>query len=261
VHVGKWKILETGLFPDSFLLRKAGGAEPGQQISKGSSYGSFGKSDGKAPTALEEGKKDFIEIAALGTGASGVVSEAVHIPTLTIVALKMLPVYNQEKRRHVARELGVLYKNLAELKLIDETLHSISADDNSSDFKHPSDTTPGLRKPACENILSLYNAFADPKSGMINLVIEYMDGGSLEDLVRQGGCKDEQVLADIARQTLSGLSFLHRHKNVHRDIKPANILCSSNGVIKIADFGISKALDKTNGFANSFVGTICYMAP
>jgi len=57
------------------------------------------------------------------------------------------------------------------------------------------------------------------------------------------------------------LQFLHSNKLIHRDIKPANILCSSEGFIKIADFGISKALDKTAGFANSFVGTVCYMSP
>eukprot|EP01035_Chromulina_nebulosa_P026484 gene26484-34677_t len=68
------------------------------------------------------GKSDFIEIGTLGSGASGVVSEAVHVPTLTIVALKMLPVYNQEKRQHVSRELAVLYKNLAVLQLVDDSL-------------------------------------------------------------------------------------------------------------------------------------------
>jgi serine/threonine protein kinase len=80
-------------------------------------------------------------------------------------------------------------------------------------------------------------------------------------LESQGGCQDEAVLADIAFQALSGVHYLHMNKNVHRDIKPANILCSSTGVVKIADFGISKALDKTTGFANTFVGTVCYMSP
>ena len=61
------------------------------------------------------------------------VSEAVHVPTLTIVALKMLPVYNQEKRQHVSRELAVLYKNLAVLQLVDDSLttSSLSSDGNS----------------------------------------------------------------------------------------------------------------------------------
>lgn len=190
---------------------------------------------------------------------SGVVSEAIHLPTLTIVALKMLPVYNQEKRQHVSRELSVLYKNLSVLQLVDD---SLSTKTTSTDGKQRSkDEKDSSSKHKCDNILSLYNAFVDPKSGMINLVIEYMDGGSLEDLVKQGGCRDEQVLADIAYQTAKGLCFLHGNNNVHRDIKPANILCSSSGVIKIADFGISRALDKASAFTNSFVGTVCYMSP
>jgi hypothetical protein len=234
LHVGKLKILETGIHQD--------------KLSSFRDLDHFSRSINEKTTlpAIPGGKKEFLEIATLGMGASGVVSEAIHLPTLTIVALKMLPIYNQEKRRHVSRELAILYKNLADMHLINNTLDSQNRNGN---------------KQRCDNILSLYNAFIDPKSGLINLVIEYMDGGSLEDLVRQGGCKDEQVLADIARQTLNGLSFLHFNKSVHRDIKPANILCSSNGVIKIADFGISKVLDQSSGFANSFVGTVCYMSP
>ena len=54
-----------------------------------------------------------------------------------------------------------------------------------------------------------YVAFLDARNGMVNLVVEYMDGGSLEDLVSQGGCADEMVLADIAAQTCAGLAFLH----------------------------------------------------
>lgn len=204
-------------------------------------------------------KKDFIEIATLGSGASGVVSEAIHVPSLTIVALKMLPVYNHEKRLHVSRELNVLYKNLTEMRLIDDRLSH--EDEEQAVNSSNSGRSRNSGKARCPNVLSLYNAFKDPHSGMINLVVEYMDGGSLEDLVKQGGCQDERVIADIAFQTLNGLAYLHKNKNVHRDIKPANILCSSSGLIKIADFGISKALDKTTGFANSFVGTVSYMSP
>jgi serine/threonine protein kinase len=229
------------------------------------------------------GKKDFIEIGTLGSGTSGVVSEAIHVPSLTIVALKMLPDYNAEKRQHVSRELNVLYKNLTELQLINDTLSTDNKNNNTNKNHHenqneeeennintPSEknstrstttTTSTKSSRVCENILSLYNAFLDPKSGMINLVVEYMDGGSLEDLVKQGGCSDERVVADIAYQTINGLKFLHDNKHVHRDIKPANILCSSNGVIKIADFGISKALKNSFSFAKSFVGTVCYMSP
>jgi len=248
LHLGKLKVMETGIHQSARTLNTSG--------SSSSKLSGTGSSSRKAPLKLSaiSGKREFIEINALGAGASGVVVEAIHIPSLTIVALKMLPVYNKEKRKHVSRELEVLYKNLTELRLVDDSLYSDHHDDNSSSNNHRS-------LPSCRNIVSLYNAFIDPTSGLINLVIEYMDGGSLEDLVKQGGCTDERILADIAYQTCKGLSFLHDNKHVHRDIKPANILCSTSGHIKIADFGVAKALDNTSNFAHSFIGTVCYMSP
>jgi hypothetical protein len=233
VRFGELKILETGILAD---------------VNTSPIFDLPEMNTSKSLPALG-GKDDFMEIATLGSGASGVVCEAIHVPTMTLVALKMLPIYNQEKKLHVARELAILYKNLAELKLVDESLQESQNGDTPKDNF------------SCKNILSLYNAFVDPNSGMINLVIEYMDGGSLEDLVKKGGCRDEQVLSDISRQALNGLSFLHANNYIHRDIKPANILCSSSGAIKIADFGISKALDKSTGFTHSFIGTVCYMSP
>lgn len=197
---------------------------------------------------------DFLEIGALGTGASGVVVEALHIPTMTIVALKMLPIYSSEKRQQVSRELAVLYKNLSELSLVNQRL-SLNCVDGGGEAAGTTQSS------GCGNLLSMYNAFVDPRSGLVNLVIEYMDGGSLQDLVNYGGCQNEGVLRDIAGQTLEGLRFLHVNKSVHRDIKPANILCATTGQIKIADFGISKVMDGSQGFANSFVGTVCYMSP
>jgi serine/threonine protein kinase len=239
--------METGIHQSARALNTSGNSS--------SKLSGTGSSFRKAPLKLSaiSGKREFIEINALGAGASGVVVEAIHIPSLTIVALKMLPVYNKEKRKHVSRELEVLYKNLTELRLVDDSLYSDHHDDNSSNNNRPI--------PSCRNIVSLYNAFIDPTSGLINLVIEYMDGGSLEDLVKQGGCTDERILADIAYQTCKGLSFLHDNKHVHRDIKPANILCSTSGHIKIADFGVARALDNNSNFAHSFIGTVCYMSP
>jgi hypothetical protein len=266
---------QHGALSSSYSLRKLqhqhrANGQGGTASSSNSMHGSFGPSSSlvrkhtAVPLPAIGGKGDFLEINTLGSGASGVVTEAIHLPSLTIVALKMLPVYNQEKRQHVSRELGVLYKNLAELRLVDDSLYP-DPDEPSKPGAAAASTaataTAGLGGSSSPHILSLYNAFVDPKSGMINLVIEYMDGGSLEDLVQQGGCRDEKVLADIAYQTIKGLCFLHNNKSVHRDIKPANILCSTSGLIKIGDFGISKALDKTSGFANSFVGTVSYMSP
>jgi hypothetical protein len=80
---------------------------------------------------LRGGERDFIEIQLLGKGAQGSVSEALHIPTLTIVAIKTLPVFDEESVHHLANELDVLYKNLAELKLIDGSLQVLEHDCDS----------------------------------------------------------------------------------------------------------------------------------
>ncbi|CAM9174319.1 unnamed protein product, partial [Ectocarpus fasciculatus] len=161
-----------------------------------------------------------MEIGTLGSGASGSVLEALHIPTMSLVAMKMLPVYQVDKLQSIAREL--------------------------STSKH---------------VLALYDAFTDLNSGYVHLVVEYMDGGSLEDIVNSGGCQDENVLADLSYQAMDGLSFLHEHKQIHRDVKPGNILLNSVGEVKIADFGITKVMDANVDKARSFVGTMCYMAP
>jgi serine/threonine protein kinase len=106
------------------------------------------------------------------------------------------------------------------------------------------------------------------RDGTISICLEYMNGGSLQDVVSSGGCQDELVLAGITRQILSGISFLHSHRHIHRDIKPGNILigCGYNltkedVVVKISDFGISKELEKGHSLADSFLGTFHYMSP
>ena len=222
VQVGRWRIREFGLQHSS--------------------------SDGGDTDDARKGSDAFLEVGALGSGASGTVVEALHLPTLTIVALKILPVHNPKKNHHLSQELAVLYRNLADLRLVDE------------DQLFPG-TPKQKRRRQCPYVLSLYDAFVDTRSSKINLVMEFMDGGSLQDLVRNGGTKDEKVLADIAYQVLKGLQYLHGQHQMHRDIKPGNILLNCKGVVKVADFGISKAMDNTFGCAKSFVGTMCYMAP
>merc|ERR1712194_831092 len=99
----------------------------------------------------------------------------------------------------------------------------------------------------------------------VSMVLEFMDGGSLADVITKQGPQtegNERKLALIAMQMLNGLNYLHRqHHQVHRDLKPANVLINSRGQVKIADFGISSQLDSTNGMCSTFVGTTCYMAP
>ena len=84
------------------------------------------------------------------------------------------------RRQQVANELQILYKNLTDLK--------VTATHDRSLCRDSLDTN---------NVLGFYNAFIDYSSGLVNLVVEYMDSGSLEDLVQDGGCSDERVLVSV----------------------------------------------------------------
>lgn len=63
---------------------------------------------------------------------------------------------------------------------------------------------------------------SNKEDGIVSLMLEYMDGGSLQDIVEDGGCSDETTLANISVQALKGLQFMHENKQIHRDIKPGN---------------------------------------
>lgn len=69
--------------------------------------------------------------------------------------------------------------------------------------------------------------------GSITIALEYMDGGSLANVLNQVGPIPERVLASIAYQILWGLAYLKHEKRVHRDMKPSNLLINSQGEVKV----------------------------
>ncbi len=89
--------------------------------------------------------------------------------------------------------------------------------------------------------------------------MEYVRGKNLQELLRSSGPLDIPCAVDITIQILEGLNYAHSMQTVHRDIKPANILISSDGVVKLADFGLAEILT-TNAYAGG-AGTYAYMAP
>ncbi len=99
---------------------------------------------------------------------------------------------------------------------------------------------------------------------LVFLVMEHVDGPSLRDVMRGRGQLDPVTVAALGEQVAAALDEAHAHGLVHRDVKPANILISSDGTVKVTDFGIAKALtgaDATLTSPGTVVGTAAYVAP
>nr|XP_054508805.1 serine/threonine-protein kinase PAK 1-like [Agelaius phoeniceus] len=92
------------------------------------------------------------------------------------------------------------------------------------------------------------------------LVMEYMDGGALTDVISKTYLSEDEMAA-ISRECLQGLYFLHSKHVIHRDVKSENILLRTDGSVKLADFGLSAQLTPEQSRLCSVAGTPWWMAP
>ena len=110
------------------------------------------------------------------------------------------------------------------------------------------------------NIVGVYDAGAE--NGVPFIVMEYVEGETVGDLLRRRGRLEPAEAVALALQACSGLETAHEAGLVHRDIKPQNLLITPEGTLKIADFGIARSLDGTQlTQAGTVLGTAGYLAP
>lgn len=171
----------------------------------------------------ELSQDNFEKLGELGAGNGGVVWKVLHKNSETIMARKLI---------HLEIKPAVRNQILRELKVLHEC---------NSPY-----------------IVGFYGAFYNDAE--ISICMEYMDGGSLDLILKKAGRIPEPISGKISVAVLKGLSYLReKHQIMHRDVKPSNILVNSRGEIKICDFGVSGQL--IDSMANSFVGTRSYMSP
>ncbi|CCH45422.1 Ribosomal protein S6 kinase alpha-3 [Wickerhamomyces ciferrii] len=110
-----------------------------------------------------------------------------------------------------------------------------------------------------DHITNYYQAYV--KDVNMWIVMEYCGGGSCADLLKCHRSLSEDVVGFVIKETLKGLEYLHSERKIHRDIKAANILLTSDGQVKLADFGVSGQITATQVRKDTFVGTPFWMAP
>ncbi|KAI9501679.1 kinase-like domain-containing protein, partial [Coemansia spiralis] len=158
----------------------------------------------------------------IGQGASGGVYTAQPVGSPNIVAIKQMNLEKQPKKDLIINEILVMRES-----------------------KH-------------KNIVNFIDSFLH--RGDLWVVMEYMEGGSLTDVVTNNLMSEGQI-ATVCRETLEGLEHLHSKGVIHRDIKSDNVLLSMNGDIKLTDFGFCAQLTETMAKRTTMVGTPYWMSP
>ncbi|MFI7060717.1 Stk1 family PASTA domain-containing Ser/Thr kinase [Kribbella sp. NPDC050124] len=111
------------------------------------------------------------------------------------------------------------------------------------------------------NVVAVFDQGDD--DGTLFLAMEYIPGRTLRDVIREQAPLSPSRALDLLAPILSALSAAHDAGIVHRDIKPENVLISDNGVVKVADFGLARAVSATGNTATQglLMGTVSYLAP
>ncbi|MGW5370798.1 Stk1 family PASTA domain-containing Ser/Thr kinase [Streptomyces sp. NPDC004009] len=109
------------------------------------------------------------------------------------------------------------------------------------------------------NVVQVFDQGTD--RGYVYLAMEYVAGCTLRDVLRERGALQPRAALDILEPVLAALGAAHRAGFVHRDMKPENVLIGDDGRVKVADFGLVRAVDAVTSTTGSVLGTVSYLAP
>jgi beta-lactam-binding protein with PASTA domain/predicted Ser/Thr protein kinase len=137
-------------------------------------------------------------------------------------------------------------------------LHERYANDDQfvERFRREATHAAGLSHP---NIVSIYDR--GETNGSYFIVMEYVEGRTLKELIRARGPCPIAVAIAYTRQILSALRYAHRNGVIHRDIKPHNVIVDPEGVVKVTDFGIARAGPSQMTEEGAIIGTAQYLSP
>ena len=137
-------------------------------------------------------------------------------------------------------------------------MHGHLADDSQFKERFIQEARSAARL-AHPNVVNVFDQGQD--SDMAYLVMEYLPGITLRDLLQEHGKLTTEQTLDILEAVLSGLSAAHKAGIVHRDLKPENVLLADDGRIKLGDFGLARAVSANTATGAALLGTIAYLSP